>query len=145
MFETTTPTSNFRCIFVAALERYRKKTKTDLLTHPLSTQLQSCSTPSDILAVLHDKANEFDQSRSRNERLSTWLKPTIYVLSAFSATLGDGFGLVRPKLSTLPPCSPNLFRRYSHPQKLSLPVLGSSLWRDLPWFPRRTVLNSDIC
>lgn len=112
MFETTTtPTSNlnFRCIFVAALEQYRKKTKTDLLTHPLSTQLQSCNTPSDILAVLHDKTSEFSQSKSRNEGLSSWLKPTIYVLYAFSATLGDGFGLVRLKRPTRLPSSLIIF------------------------------------
>jgi hypothetical protein len=52
------------------MKAYEKTTKTDLLTHPLATQLQSCSSPSDILAVLHDKVNEFDQSRSDNEILS---------------------------------------------------------------------------
>ena len=108
MFETTaTPKSNldFRCVFVAALEKYRKKTKTDLLTHPLSTQLQSCNTPRDILAVLHEKTSEFGQSKSRNEKLSSWLKPTIYVLYAFSTTLGDGFGLVRLKFPPRLPSS----------------------------------------
>jgi hypothetical protein len=86
--------SNFRTIFVAAIRAYEKKTKTDLLTHPLATQLQSCSSSSDILAVLHDKVHDFDQSRSDNERLSSWLNPTINVLYAFSATLGGGVGLV---------------------------------------------------
>jgi hypothetical protein len=86
--------SNFRTIFVAAIKAYEKKTKTDLLTHPLATQLQSCSSSSDILAVLHDKVHDFDQSRSDNERLSSWLNPTINVLYAFSATLGGGVGLV---------------------------------------------------
>src|SRR6266702_4436819 len=100
---TTTSTSNFRTIFVAALKAYEKRTKTDLLTHPLATQLQSCNSSSDVLAVLHDKVNEFDQSRSHNERLSSWLNPTINVLYAFSATLGVGIGLVSliwPTLST---------------------------------------------
>ncbi len=90
---TSTSSSNFRTIFVAALREYKKKTKTDLHTHPLATQLQSCESSSDILAVLHDKVNEFDQSKSRNERLSSWLGPTINVLYAFSATLGGGVGL----------------------------------------------------
>ncbi|KAH9028687.1 hypothetical protein EDB85DRAFT_2147778 [Lactarius pseudohatsudake] len=85
-----TSTSNFRALFVSALTEYEKKTKTDLHTHPLSTQLQSCQSSSDIIAVLHDKVNEFDQSRSHNERLSSWLAPTINVLYAFSATLGEG-------------------------------------------------------
>jgi hypothetical protein len=90
-----TSTSNFRTIFVAALEKYREKTKTDLLTHPLATQLQSCHSSSDILAVLNDKVDELDKSRRQNERLSSWLNPTINVLYAFSATLGGGVGLVR--------------------------------------------------
>ena len=94
---TTTPTSstsNFRTIFVQALEKYREKTKTDLITHPLATQLQSCNSSSDILAILHDKVKEFEKSRTQNERLSRWLNPTINVLYAFSATLGGGVGLV---------------------------------------------------
>ncbi|KAN0130231.1 hypothetical protein V8E53_011988 [Lactarius tabidus] len=89
-----TSTSNFRTIFVAALEKYREKTKTDLLTHPLATQLQSCHSSSDILAVLNDKVDELDKSRRQNERLSSWLNPTINVLYAFSATLGGGVGLI---------------------------------------------------
>jgi P2-related tail formation protein len=114
---TGTSTSNFRAIFVAALEKYREKTKTDLLTHPLATQLQSCNSSSDILAVLHDTANEFDESRRHMQKLSIWLKPTIYVLFAFSATLGDGVGLVRFKWPTRLRSSSNYFRRYSHRQE----------------------------
>ena len=103
---TSTPSSNFRTIFVAALKAYEKKTKTDLHTHPLAIQMQSCQSSSDILAVLHDKVNEFDQSRTHNERLSRWLNPTINVLYAFSATLGQGVGLVSLNWST--PCPPPL-------------------------------------
>ncbi|KAI9442910.1 hypothetical protein H4582DRAFT_1141709 [Lactarius indigo] len=91
---TSISSSNFRTVFVSALREYEKKTKTDLHTHPLATQLQSCQSSTDILAVLHDKVNEFDQSRSHNERLSSWLGPTINVLYAFSATLGEGVGLI---------------------------------------------------
>ncbi|KAH9175533.1 hypothetical protein EDB89DRAFT_1882677, partial [Lactarius sanguifluus] len=91
---TSTSSSNFRAVFVSALREYEKKTKTDLHTHPLATQLQSCQSSSDILALLHDKVNEFDQSRSHNERLSSWLGPTINVLYTFSATLGEGVGLI---------------------------------------------------
>ena len=93
---------HFRTIFVAAIKAYEKKTKTDLHTHPLATQLQSCNSSSDILAVLLDKVNEFYQSRSHNERLSRWLGPTINVLYAFSVTLGQGIGLVSLNWSTHP-------------------------------------------
>ena len=97
---TSTDSPHFRTVFVAAVKAYEKKTKTDLLTHPLVTQLQSCNSSSDILAVLHDKVNELDKSRSDNGRLSNWLNPTINVLYAFSATLGQGIGLVSLGWST---------------------------------------------
>jgi hypothetical protein len=88
------------------MKAYEKKTKTDLLTHPLASQLQSCNSSSDILAVLQDKVNDFDKSRSHNERLSNWLSPTINVLYAFSATVGQGVGLVSLNGSTLPTIFP---------------------------------------
>ena len=73
------PSSNFQSIFNTALKAYEKKTKNDLLAHPLAAQLQACKSPGDILAVLQEKVNEFDQSRSANERLSQWLDPTTSV------------------------------------------------------------------
>ena len=92
--QASTPSSNFESIFNAALKAYEKKTKKDLLAHPLAAQLQACKSPGDILAVLQDKVDEFDQSRSADERLSQWLNPTINVLYSFSATIGAGVGLV---------------------------------------------------
>jgi hypothetical protein len=93
---TSTSTSNFQSIFNAALKAYEKKTKNDLLAHPLAAQLQACNSPGDILVILQDKVKEFNQSRSADERLSRWLNPTINVLYAFSAALGGGVGLVGP-------------------------------------------------
>ena len=92
--------SNFQSIFYAAVKAYEKKTKNDLLTHPLVAQLQACNSPGDILAILQDKVKELDQSRGAGERLSRWLNPTINVLYAFSATIGGGVGLVSPVYST---------------------------------------------
>ncbi|KAI9436574.1 hypothetical protein H4582DRAFT_1854102, partial [Lactarius indigo] len=91
---TSSSPSNFQSIFNAALKAYKKKTKNDLLAHPLAAQLQACNSPTDILAILQDKVKEFDQSRSADERLSRWLNPTINILYTFSATLGEGVGLV---------------------------------------------------
>ena len=91
---TSSSSYNFRSVFVAAMTAYENKTKTNLRIHPFATQLQSCNSSSDILAVLHDKANDFDKSRTHNERLSSWLNPTINVLYAFSTTLGQVVGLV---------------------------------------------------
>ena len=91
---TSTSLSNFQSIFNTALKSYEKKTKNDLLAHPLAAQLQACNSPDDILAILQEKVKELDISRSVDERLSKWLNPTINVLYGFSATLGAGVGLV---------------------------------------------------
>jgi len=92
----STSSSNFQSIFNTALKAYEKKTKNDLLSHPLAAQLQTCNSPGDILAILKDTVKEFDRSRTADERLSRWLNPTVNVLLAFSATLGEGVGLVSP-------------------------------------------------
>jgi hypothetical protein len=76
------------------LETYEKTTKNKLLSHPLAIQLQSCDSPAAILSVLQDLVQQFNQSCSGDERLRNWLDPTVNVLFAFSATLGEGVGLV---------------------------------------------------
>ena len=86
--------SNFLPIFTAALETYEKNTKNKLLTHPLAAQLQSCDSPAAILSVLQDLVQQLDESRSSYQRFTDWLSPTVNVLLAFSATLGEGVGLV---------------------------------------------------
>ncbi|KAH9073563.1 hypothetical protein EDB83DRAFT_82596 [Lactarius deliciosus] len=86
--------SNFQSILLASLRAYEKQTKKDLLSHPLAARLNSCDSPAAILTVLQDQVQEFEQSRSVNEGLTKWLDPTINVLYAFSATLGEGVGLV---------------------------------------------------
>jgi len=86
--------SNFQPVLNAALDAYEKTTKKKLLDHPLATQLQSCDSPTAILSVLQDLIQRFEQNRSSDERLRTWLDPTVNVLFAFSATLGEGVSLV---------------------------------------------------
>jgi hypothetical protein len=85
--------TNFQLIFNNTLKAYEKHTKNDLLAHPLAAQLQACQSPSSILLVLQQQVQELNQSRT-NERLTRWLDPTVNVLYAFSATLGEGVGLV---------------------------------------------------
>jgi hypothetical protein len=86
--------SNFQSVLNAALDAYEKKTESNLLTHPLSAQLQSCDSPTAILSVLQDLIQQFDRRRRSDQRLTNWLTPTVNVLYAFSATLGQGVGLV---------------------------------------------------
>jgi len=86
--------SNFERLFNDALKSYKKRTNHDLLAHPLAAQLEACDSPAAILALLSQQVQELNQSRTRDERLSKWLDPTVNVLYAFSATLGEGVGLV---------------------------------------------------
>jgi hypothetical protein len=83
--------SNFQTVFNTALKEYEKKTKKDLLAHPLAEQLQSCYSTATILTILQDQVQQFDQHRCGDERLTTRLNPTVSVLYA---TLGEGVGLV---------------------------------------------------
>ena len=90
----STSSSNFQYIFNTALDRYENKTKKKLLTHPLFAQLQSYDSPAAILSILQGLVQQFEQGRSSDERLSSWLNPTVNVLFAFSGALGEGVGLV---------------------------------------------------
>jgi hypothetical protein len=85
--------SNFESIIDSALDKYKKRTKNDLTTHPLATQLQSCNnSPTAILAVLQQLVQD---SSSSDGRWSRWLDPTVNVIYALSSTLAAGVGLVR--------------------------------------------------
>jgi hypothetical protein len=128
------------------MKAYEKKTKTDLLTHPLASQLQSCNSSSDILAVLQDKVNDFDQSRSCNERLSGWLSPTINVLYAFSETVGQGVGLVSLNGSSLPTIRPLLFSQIFSPANVISAGIGVLfLVRPFPGICQGGVFNLNVC
>ncbi|KAH9031830.1 hypothetical protein EDB84DRAFT_1578716 [Lactarius hengduanensis] len=83
VLSTATSSTDFGTIFGAALEAYKKQTKKDVTSIP--------SHP----------AAAFDQSQSADEKLTKWLDPTVNVLYAFSATLGEGVGLAFPPAKTI--------------------------------------------
>ena len=91
---SSSPSSNFQSIINNALNTYKKRTKNDLREHPLAAQLQTCDSPSAMLAVLRQQVEGLDQSRSADERWTKWLDPTINVLYKFSDILGTGVSLV---------------------------------------------------
>ena len=97
--QASSSTPKFQPIFEDALKEYRRKTGKDLTTHPLAEEIKSCGSPEAILAILEGKANELNQSQSSDERLTKWLAPTVNVLNAFSATLGQGVSMVSPSIS----------------------------------------------
>jgi hypothetical protein len=94
---------------------YEKRTKKDLLAHPLATELQDCNSPAKILAVLHQQVQGLDQSLNSDNRWTKWLDPTVNVLYMLSETLGEGIGLVSLKTRThLRSAVSGLLDRYSH-------------------------------
>lgn len=80
-------------IFQAPLKAYQKQTKKDLLTLPLTSQLQSCESTTAILAILLAQVEEFEDY-DNDERLTKWLSPTVIVLHAFSVGVTGGASLV---------------------------------------------------
>ena len=91
---SSSSSSNFQLVINDALKTYKRRTKKDLRDHPLATQLQTCDSPSTILAVLQQQVQGLDQSRSDDGRWTKWLDPTVQVLYTFSNILGTGAGLV---------------------------------------------------
>ena len=87
-------TSNFQIIFNNALDTYKNRTRNDLRAHPLAVQLQTCNSPSAIIAVLQEKVQELDQSQSTDEQWTKRLGPTVNVLYSFSTILGASVSLV---------------------------------------------------
>ena len=119
---TSTSSTRFEAIFTAALKEYKKQTKTDIASHPLATQLQSCDSSSAIIAVLRTQVQTFD--KDSDERWTKWLDPTVNVLFAFSATLGSGVGVVNVEHARDRP-SDVRDHRYSHQQMQFLLELAS--------------------
>ena len=113
---STAPSSaSLETIFGAALKSYNKKTKRDISSHPLAAQIRSCDTPGSVIAVLRTQVQPLDRSQSADEKWTKWLVPTIHVLYAYSATLGDGEGLVNCEtLSRLRLTSDMCDYRYAH-------------------------------
>jgi hypothetical protein len=110
------------------LQSYNNKTKNKLLDHPLAAQLQPCESPNAVLSVLQDLIQQFDQRRASDERLNNWLNPTVNVLYTFSATLGEGVGIV--SLSSL-----SLYNLYSDRHLLDIPSRKSDIcWYRCPSF-----------
>jgi hypothetical protein len=125
---TSTSSPSFQVIFNNALKVYERRTKKDLLAHPLAAQLQTCDTYGSILIVLQQQVQELNRSQGSDERLTKWLDPTVKVLCTFSETLGEGVSLVCPAISKCPRSAFSyLFYRYSPPRRRSLPESVSFL------------------
>ena len=91
---TDSSSSGFHSIINNALGAYEKRTKKNLLTHPLAEQLQTCNSPGAILLVLQQQVQDINRSQSGDEALTKWLDPTVNVLYAFTEVLGEGVSYV---------------------------------------------------
>ncbi|KAH9983395.1 hypothetical protein BJV74DRAFT_622140 [Russula compacta] len=89
-----TSSSHYQAIFDDALEAYKERTKKDLRFHPLFTKFDACNTPDAILAILREQIPGLD--KSRDDRWSKWLNPTVTVLYNLSTVIGAGIGLAYP-------------------------------------------------
>ena len=119
-----TTSSNFQLIFNNALKAYEKRTKKDLLAHPLAAELQDCKSPSKILAVLHQQARGLDQSPSGDDRWIKWLDPTVNVLYMLSETLGEGISLVSHKHELIRDLQSHVYWQVFSPVKVIFAGVG---------------------
>ena len=91
---TSTSTDNFTAIFNAASAGYQKVTGKRLDTHPFAAQLDACHNAKAASDILRIQAQAFRKFNSGDEKLMAWLDPIVHILFTFSATLGEGIGLV---------------------------------------------------
>ncbi|KAF8494847.1 hypothetical protein F5888DRAFT_606179 [Russula emetica] len=98
---SSSSSSNFQLIINNALDKYKKRTKNDLRTHPLAARLQTCNSPAAIIAILQEQVQGLDQSPSSDERWSKWLDPTVNVLQAFSSILEAGASMAFPPANVI--------------------------------------------
>ena len=91
-------TENFTAIFEVAASEYERVTGKPLDTHPFAIQIQldECDSPQSFSNVLRTQAQALSASRKGDKELElmAWLDPIVHILFTFSATLGEGIGIV---------------------------------------------------
>jgi hypothetical protein len=92
--EATPAISNFTSIFETASNEYKRLTKNDLRAHPFAAQFYKCDSPRAVLDIFREQARAFEEYRDRDDKLMAWLDPTVNIVFALSATLGEGLALV---------------------------------------------------
>ena len=107
-------TDNFTAIFNAASTEYARVTGKRLDTHPFAAQLDACDTPKAVSDLLRTQAQAFSKFRKGDEKLIAVLDPMVHILFTFSATLGEGIGLVSSPRFIWYGCFPtSLFQPFS--------------------------------
>lgn len=91
-YPTASSSSNLQLTFNNALQLYERRTKINLLAHPLAAQLQSRDTPGAIITLLREQVQI--QAQDVVDKLTKWLDPIVNVLHTLSVSLGEGVSLV---------------------------------------------------
>jgi hypothetical protein len=91
---TSTSNDNFIAIFNVASTEYQRVTGNRLDNHPFAAQLNACHTPNAVSDIFRSQTQAFAQFSKGDEKLMAWLDPIVHILFTFSATLGEGIGLV---------------------------------------------------
>ena len=88
------PSPNLQPILSAALASYSKRTGKDLQSDPLSTEIQRCKSPDDILNILKKHAEKLD--KSDDSKLMKYLNNIVNGLYSLSTNpvLSAGASLV---------------------------------------------------
>ena len=115
----STSTDNFTAIFNAASSEYARVTKKRLDTHPFASQLDACDSPKAVSDLLRTQAKAFSKFCKGDEKLMAVLDPTVHILFTFSATLGEGIGLVSFLVSFGMAALQRHVCSHSHPPKRS--------------------------
>ena len=96
--------STFHLSFREAIRTYHKRTKNDLLLHPLAPLFQSCNDPVVALSLLQRHAQVSSRHRISNEQLKSLLTPTLIGLYAISSIGDEGVGIVIVELCSFMTC-----------------------------------------
>lgn len=80
--DTTSPASNFKALFDAAMTKYTKRTGKGLADHPLTAMVDCCRSPDDVLVIFEEQAKAFDEFRNGDPKLVKWLRPIVNGLHA---------------------------------------------------------------
>jgi len=123
------PSSTFQVLFDTALQDYEKQTGTKLADHPLAKQLEACDTVGSITDFLQERTGAFREFRGEDGKVMRSLKRIVHVLYSLSAStvLGEGIGIVCPKVPLADFSHLRLLNSHSHLRKqYSLALLSYS-------------------
>jgi hypothetical protein len=102
--------ANFQIMFDIALEVYKERIDNDI--YPLAAQLQSlqtCSTPSSILAVFQEQFKQLDKSQDGDDQDERRTKPKASLRFAFAKALALTLGVVLFQVVCLVTCAYLIF------------------------------------